>query len=115
MLKKFWNWLSQKFHAEEKWNPIKWQGTKWISFRRMSTGVYHVQVWYEVCRNKEGCVALFSPSSRDACKTGSPFTTVEKHIKDLLSEEQAAKELRPVASDRYLRSKIQYRSRSRGP
>jgi hypothetical protein len=73
----------------DDWNPTAWQGTKWFTVRGTSTGTY-AEIWYEVDRNKLGRVTVCPAYS---WKTGSPHTTLDKQLKDLLTEQQLAEKM----------------------
>ena len=106
MIKRFWNWirhwklrgtltgvsgevLSGAAPKEEKFNPIKWQGTKWVTLRETSTGL-HAQIWYEVDRNSIGRVTVVPAYG---WKTNDPCTGLDKQLSELLTEEQADEKL----------------------
>ncbi len=74
---------------EEKWNPINWQGTKWVTLRETGTGLY-AEIWYEIDRNKEGRMTVISPYGWN--KLG-PAVMLDKKLSELLSEEQASEKL----------------------
>lgn len=70
-------------------NPIKFQGTKWVTLRETSTGMY-AELWYEVDRNKIGRVTV-CPAY--AWKTSAPLITLDKHISELFTEKQAGEKI----------------------
>lgn len=85
--------------SEDKWNPIQWQGTKWVTLRETATGLF-AEIWYEVDRNKLGRVTVILPYGWDEEKHTTQkhgrWTTLDKQLSELLTEEQAGEKLMAV-------------------
>ena len=85
-----------------KWNPCKWRGTKWVTLRPTGTGLY-AEIWYELDRNKAGRVTVIPPygwdEEKQTTKNPGHWTTLDKTLSELLSEERASEKL--LASDKW--------------
>ena len=87
---------------DEKWNPCKWRGTKWVTLRETTHGLF-ASIWYEIERNKIGRVTVIPPYGWDEekrkTKNDGHWTTLDKQLSELLTEEQAVEKL--LASEKW--------------